>query len=212
MTKNKRLPFLLIGAGGHARVLLELLRLRGEEVAGCLDADPAKKGGDVEGVPVLGGDERLKGFAAKNIRLVNAVGVVKDTAARRAVFEKFRSLGYAFPPLAAPSAHVSASAVMEEGSQLLTRAVLHPGARLEQNALVNTAAVVEHDCRVGRHAFIGPGAVICGGAVLEEGVLVGAGAVVLPGVRLGAGARVAAGTVVRRDVAAGVLVVARAEP
>lgn len=203
--KNKKRPFLLIGAGGHAKVLLDLLRLRGERVAGCLDADPSKKNARVEGVAVLGGDEALKDFAPGSVWLVNAVGVVKDTAARRAVFERLASRGYVFPSLAAPSAHAAASAAMEDGSQLLTKAVLHPGARLGQNALINTAAIVEHDCRIGRHAFIGPGAVICGGAVLKEGVLVGAGAVILPGVRLGEGARVAAGAVVRKDVPAGTL-------
>lgn len=194
--------FIVLGAGGHARVVIDTLRSAGCEILGCLDPK-LSRGTNVDGVAVLGGDETLEGHAPDSVALANGVGGANSTDARRALFEPLAAAGYRFPPIKAASAHCAATARLADGCQLLTRAVVHPGASIGKNTVVNTAAVVEHDCIVGDHCFIGPGAILCGDARLGDGAFIGAGAVVLPGINVGAGAHVAAGAVVHKDLPAG---------
>lgn len=200
---EKRL--LVIGAGGHARVLIEALRSSGAgaRIEGCLDEKPALHGRELDGAPVLGGDALLERYPPERFALVNALGAVSDTRKRRAVFDSCRAKGYVFLPVVAASAVIAATARLDDGSQALTRAVVHPGASVGANAVINTAAVIEHDSSVGPHAFVGPAAVLCGGVSVGEGAFIGAGALLLPGVRVGDGALVSAGAVVRKDVPAG---------
>ncbi len=199
MTKN----YIVLGAGGHARVVIDALKSSGASILGCLDPNPALKGKIVDGARVLGGDEALKDHAPGSVALANGVGGANSTNARRALFEKLAATGHNFPPVKAKSAHCSESVKLGAGCQLLTNAVVHPGASIGANTVVNTSAIVEHDCVVGAHGFIGPGAILCGDARLGEGVFIGAGAIVLPGIKIGDGAHIGAGSVVHKDVPAG---------
>ena len=98
---------LLIGAGGHARVLLDALLLAGAEVLGLLDADPALKGAAVLGYPVLGGDEVLRQRPPGSVTLVNAIGSTKSMARRRTLYMELRSRGHRFASVVHPSRHGS---------------------------------------------------------------------------------------------------------
>lgn len=195
---------ILIGAGGHARVVLENLRgRRGLRILGFTDSNRSLWGKTIDGVKILGGDERLAAYPPGSVRLINGVGAASDSGPRRRVFSALKEQGYSFLALVSPTAAVPSGWKGAEGSQILTRAVVHPGAEIGLNAVVNTAAVVEHDCVIGAHAFIGPGAILCGAAAVGEGAFIGAGAVLLPGVKVGAGAVIGAGAVVTKDVASG---------
>lgn len=199
----KEKPFVVIGAGGHARVVLEALHSTGRKAAALTDSDRARWGLELDGVRVAGGDDKLTDFPASAHDAAVGVGAARDTRLRRKVHEAAVAAGYSLPPVVAASAIVARSASLGAGAQVLTRAVVHPGSVIGAGAVVNTAAVVEHDCSIGAHAFIGPAAVLCGGVRLGAGAFIGTGAIILPGIRIGDGALVAAGAVVRRDVADG---------
>ena len=176
---------LLLGAGGHAKVVIAALRSAGEAPAACLDADHALWGKTIEGVKIEGGDELLARYPKERAALALGVGMPRLGGGRRALFESLRAKGYGFAPVQAASAVVAPSAVLGTGAQVLTRAVVHPGTVIGDNAIVNTAAVVEHDCEVGAHAHVAPGAGVCGGGRIGAESFIGAGAVVLPGVKVG---------------------------
>lgn len=190
---------LILGAGGHGRVVLEALRSVGVEAAFL---DGALRGRRIDGAKVEGGDERLDAASHKRAILAVGIGASPDVAPRRAVYEAARARGFRFPPVVAASAVVSKLARLEDGAQVLTRAVVHPGALVGVNAVVNTGAIVEHDAVVGAHAFIAPGAVLLGACRIGAGAFIGAGAVVLPEITVGTGAVVGAGAVVAADVPA----------
>lgn len=198
MARKER--FVVLGAGGHARVLAGALRAQRARVIACLDPDRSLWGRKLDGVPITGGDELLDSYRPNSISLVNGVG----GPARRKIFARWTARGYRFPAVVSPAAYCSASAVLGDGAQVLTRAVVHPGARVGRNAVINTAAVVEHDCVIGDDAFIAPGVVLCGEVRVGRGAMIGAGAVVLPGIKIGDEAVVGAGAVVTRDVRAGI--------
>ena len=190
----------VITAGGHARVVASALRgRRGLQLVGFTDADPKLWGSVVNGLMVLGGDD--KAGKPGSVALFNGLGGAANTDSRRKLYQALRAQGHRFPALVAPSAVVDQTVLLADGCQILTRAVVHPGASIGENAVVNTAAVIEHDCVVAAHAFVAPGAIMLGGAKLGQGAFLGAAAVLLPGVRVGAGAVVAAGAIVLEDVA-----------
>ncbi|CAA7603173.1 Bacterial transferase hexapeptide (six repeats) [Acididesulfobacillus acetoxydans] len=195
-------PLIIIGAGGQAKVLLDILLAQNAAILGLTDADTASPGvgRHVLGVPVLGGDSRVLEHSPEDIRLVNALGSVRRTGKRREIFRHFRALGYSFASVFHPAAVISRLTELGEGVQLMAGAVVQAGAVLGDNVLVNTRACVDHDCRIGAHAHLAPGATLSGGVTLGEGVHVGTGAVIIQGIMIGDGATIGAGAVVVRDV------------
>jgi sugar O-acyltransferase (sialic acid O-acetyltransferase NeuD family) len=196
-----------LGAGGHARVVLDALRRAGEfEVAGFLDPDPTLWGSSVDGVPVLGGDELLEGhYDGAVSHAFIGLGGAGDTRPRRRLYELACARGYEIVSVVDPSALVSPSASVGRGATILQRAVVNAAAALD--VIVNTGAIIEHDCRVGDHVHVASGAVLASGVVVDDGAHVGAGAVVRQGIRIGAGAVVGAGAAVVADVEPGMVVV-----
>lgn len=196
-------PCVLIGAGGHARVVADLLRLQGAKIAGLYDADTGRHGTLAFGLPVLGDDAAALALPPSSVWAINGIGSTGPVTTRRSVYERFTAAGFEFPPLVHPSACLSTEAVLEPGVQVMAGAVVGPGARLGENSLVNTRAVVEHDCQIAAHAHVAPGATLCGRVIVGRSAHIGAGAVVIQGIAVGDGALVAAGAAVVRPVPAG---------
>ncbi len=196
-------PIILVGAGGHALVLLDALMLSQAVVLGLVDSDPKRAGHQVLGVPVLGGDEVLARHAPQTVQLINAIGSAGRTERRRSVYERLRGSGYVFASVLHPSAVVSGHAVAAAGTQIMAGALVQACAVIGENTIVNTGATVEHECVIGAHCHVAPGAILCGNVRVGEQTHVGAGATVIQGVRIGARCTVAAGAVVLADVAEG---------
>lgn len=197
---------IILGAGGHAKVLIDALKLQSVELLGIADADPDKKGQLLLGVAVLGGDEEVMKYPVEKIQLVNGVGSVCVNLRRRKLFEHFKNAGYRFASIVHTSAIVASNAVLSEGAQIMAGAVIQTGCHVGFNAIINTGSVVDHDCHIGDHAHIAPGATLSGGVMVGEGAHVGTGAIVIQGIRIGRNSLVAAGAVVIRDVADGTTV------
>jgi len=198
-----------LGAGGHARVVIEILQCGNiYEIAGLLDSRPDLQGKNVLGVPILGDDDMLPELMREGVEhFFVGVGSVGDSAPRRNLFEK--AVGLGMEPVSAvhPQAVVSPSAELGTGVTVMAGAVVNACARLGMNVIVNTSAVVEHDCALGEHVHIATGAKLAGGVQVAAGAHVGAGATVLESINIGEDAVVGAGAVVVRDVAPAVTVV-----
>jgi UDP-perosamine 4-acetyltransferase len=193
--KSPPLPIVGLGAGTHAKSVLEAIRSAGRfEVAGLADDDPARTGQELLGF-AISGPEALDRLRADGV--AHAFG---DSSARRAAFDRLLDAGFELPPIVHASAVVSPWAELGRGAQVLAGALINAGAQIGDDAIVNTGAIVEHDCRVEAHAHIAPGAKLAGLATVGEGAHVGIGAVVIEGVHVGKGALVGAGAVVIRDV------------
>jgi sugar O-acyltransferase (sialic acid O-acetyltransferase NeuD family) len=195
----------LLGCGGHGRVVLEALRLAGQAVRGILDGG-LKPATQIDGVPVLGGDEFLQQLDPASTAVCLGVGVMPGNVRRAQLFRSCRERGFEIVSVVHPAAIVSPQRQFGVGVQVLAAAVLQVAVRLGDNVVINTAASVDHDCVIDADAMIGPGAVLCGDVHVGGGAYVGAGAIVLPGVRIGAGAVVGAGSTVIKPVAAGATV------
>lgn len=197
------LPVLVIGGGGHAKVLIEALLAASALIAGIVDSDPSLDGKTILGVPVLGGDDVVEEFPAAEILLVNGLGSTGLPAVRRRIFEEFKRRGYRFASVVHPSAVVASDAVLHEGAQVMAGAVIQPGTSIGANSIVNTRACVDHDCDISCHVHLAPGVTMSGGVLVGEGTHVGTAAAVIQGINIGRGCLVAAGAVVTRDIADG---------
>lgn len=199
----------LLGGGGHAKMLIEIARLRGKiRLAGILDADRTKWGAQVMGVPVLGGDSLLEGLRQAGItHFAVGLGSVRDTQPRRRLFILGRRRGLIPLTLIHPASLLSHEAAIGEGCQLLPACVINAGAWIGNNVIINSAAVIEHDCVIEDHVHIATGARLTSMVHVMRGAHIGAGATLRQGIRVGPRAVIGMGAVVLRDVDSGCVVV-----
>jgi UDP-perosamine 4-acetyltransferase len=194
------LPVIILGGGGHAKVLIEALKTSKRTILGITDADPAKHNMLIMGIPVLGDDGAVLHHLPGSIRLVNGMGSVNVPRARTALFEKFKSKGYAFVTVVHPSAVIASDVALGEGAQIMAGAVIQPGSTIGMNTIVNTKASVDHDCSIGDHVHISPGVTLSGDIRVADEVHLGTGATVIQGIRIGRNSLIGAGSVVVTDV------------
>ena len=195
-------PLVLLGAGGHARVLAALARAAGHPVLGVCDPVLAAQAvTSWEGLDVLGHDGALDRLAPDRVALMLGVGQLASGNLRERLYASWRARGYDFPALVHPTAWVAPGVVLGDGVQVMAGAVVQPGCEIGENSIVNTRAGVDHDCRIGRHVQLAPGATLCGSVTVEDGAFIGAGATVIQGVRIGGRAVVGAGVTLVRDLA-----------
>jgi sugar O-acyltransferase (sialic acid O-acetyltransferase NeuD family) len=194
-------PVIVLGTGGHARVVVATLRLLGVQIIGMTDIDPAGHK-EVFGVPVIGTDDVVLRFQPEEIRLVNGLGSTSLPLLRTRLFDRFKRDGYSFFSLIHPSAIIAADAAWGEGTQIMAGAIIQPGCRIGDNCILNTGVAVDHDCRIGNHVHLAPGVTLSGGVTVGDGVHVGTGAVVIQGIEIGDSCLVGAGAVVIDKVTA----------
>lgn len=177
-------PFIVIGAGGHAKVVIDLIRTLGGSVLFATDTDRQRHGGTVSGAPIKGGDDEIEKCAPAEVRLAIGVGIsgadLTEAAGRRpALAQGFVDVGYEFPPLVHPGAIVAGEHRVDTGAQVMAGAVLQSYSRVDRFAIVNTRASVDHDSAVGAASHIGPGATVCGGVTIGSACYVGSGATIV---------------------------------
>ncbi|MDE6371521.1 MAG: NeuD/PglB/VioB family sugar acetyltransferase [Duncaniella sp.] len=187
-------PLALIGGGGHALSLLDILPSP-VRVAGYVDICPGRN----FPLPYLGNDEA---FCEKNqdtnVAITFVSGKNCSLAGRRRIIERYRN--FDAPVIIAPTAIVSPSASAGKGCQIFHRAVIGPETIIGEYSIVNTGAIVEHGCRIGENVFIGPGAVICGGVTIGNDCYIGAGAVIRPGITICPETVIGAAAAVVKDI------------
>lgn len=193
-------PVIVIGGGGHAKVLIDTLLLSNSIVLGYVaPADQREK--TVLGVKWIGDDESLlTEHAPESVQLVNGIGSVGVGTLRKKVYDRFKAAGFTFATVIHPSAILSPSAKLAEGVQVLAGVVVQAESSIGANTILNTRSSIDHDCVIGAHVHIAPGTVLSGGVAIGDGAHLGTGAVVIQGQTIGEGAVVGAGAVVVRNV------------
>jgi sugar O-acyltransferase (sialic acid O-acetyltransferase NeuD family) len=204
-----RLRCVLIGAGGHAKVVIETLRAGDPSIDICLiEPRGAGEGQTVLGAPVLGDDSHLPRLLQDGVRwFAVGRGCPGNSQPRAELFALGLALGFEPLTVQHPQALVSPSARLEAGCQVFAGAVIAADAQIGANAIINHRAVVDHDGRIGEHAHVATGAVLSGNVTVGKGAHVGAGAVVHQGLSIGPGAIVGIGAAVVHDVPPGAIVV-----
>ena len=181
----------LYGAGGHAKVIRDILEAQGWSVAGVVDDNP--------NLTEFMGKEVLHGVNDASPIIVS-IGI---NGIRRKVVEKLAP-ATVFETAIHPSAIVSPHATIAEGTVVMQGAIVQSCVQVGKHSIINTGASVDHDCVLGDFVHVSPHATLCGNVSVGEGTWIGAGAVVIPGIRIGKNCIIGAGSVVVKDLPDGV--------
>ncbi len=199
-------PVIIIGSGGHASVLLDILLSQGIEVIAVSSNEAVIERRIFSGINHLRGNEAIYDFSPDDVILVNGVGSMPNNDIRATIHRNFIDKGYRFLTVIAGSAIVSEYANIGEGCQILHKAVVQPGTQLSACSIVNTAASVDHDCHIGFNNHIAPGATLSGQVITGDNVHVGTGANIIHCIKIGEQTVIGAGAAVTKDIEANQIV------
>ena len=195
-------PVIVIGAGGHAKVVIELIRGDGRyEIAGLVDSDPTPR--RVLDIPVIGDDTALPKLRSEG--LTHAFVAVGDNRRRLEIGRRLQAEGFELINAVGRSAVVSPSARLGAGVAIMEGATVNAESRIGDLVVINTGAGVDHDADLGAGVHIGPGSALAGNVTVGRLAFLGVGVRAIPGVTIGEGTVVGAGACVVSDLPAGVL-------
>jgi UDP-perosamine 4-acetyltransferase len=194
---------IVVGAGGHAKVVIDVLRSAGWHPEGLLD--PSYPSPPVSGVPVIGTDEAAADLRLRGIRY--AFVAIGRNDLRRRLCRELRALGFELPNAIHATASISTTAVLGTAIAVMPNAVIHAEAHISDFAIINTGAIVEHDCVIGEASHVAPRSALGGSCRLGDEVFFGIGAVARPESIIGDRAVVGAGATVVGTIEAGATVV-----
>lgn len=187
----------LIGYGGHAR-----------SIADCIERSHKFR---IDGYterfvqdsryPYLGTDDELEKLYKEGIKnAAICIGYLGKGTLREEIYQKLKKIGYKLPVISDPSAIISDTAVLEEGTFVGKGAIINSGAKIGKACIINTMSLVEHDCIVQDFVHLAVGAMLCGEVFVGRSAFIGAGATVLQKKTIGENSVVGAGAVVTLDL------------
>lgn len=200
MSNVKPLPIVMIGGGGHASVLVDLLKRQNRDIVAVISPDDVSQRAVFAGMLHLSQDSDIQRFAPESVLLVNGVGILPKSGVREKITQYFLELGYRFERVIDNSALVSEFVELGEGVQIFANATVQTGAKVGDFSVVNTGAVVEHDCLIGAHNHVAPNATLCGQVTTGHRCYIGANATVLQSLALGDTVIVGAGAIVTKPL------------
>ena len=192
----------IYGAGGHARVVIDMVRegRRDLHIVGIVD-DAKDSPSEVLGVPVVGDASRLTDLRERGVKLAAlGVGAVTHNALRAQLFDRLVDQGFHLPNLIHPEAIVEPSVRMGHGNQIFAGAVISSNVQLGNNSIINSNVVVSHDCDIGDHVHLTPGALLAGGVSVGPRTVIGMGVTVYLGIDIGADVSVSNGNHILQNI------------
>ncbi|WP_298916290.1 acetyltransferase [uncultured Algimonas sp.] len=190
-------PVVILGAGGHARVLADVLKRSGNAALGFIDRDPGAPG-------VVGTDAQLGSLADthQDLHFIVGVGSVRGGHGLR---EKLwtMALEAGLEPMSAvhPAAILAGDVTLGAGTVVMAGAILNPGVCTGVNVIVNTGAVLDHDVKLGDHVHVAPGCTLSGGVEIGDHSLLGTATVARQSARVGSNVTIGAGSLLLGDYA-----------
>lgn len=196
---KKTREFIVLGSGGHAGVIVDLLESCKYKIAGII-----VKNYDHNlflGYPILGDDKYLKSLASNKYYFAIGVGTANNSLeTRQKIFLNLKRLNFLVPSIVHKSAIVSPRAKLFEGSQILMGAKIGANATIGENTIINTNSNIEHEVKIGGHCHIAPSSTICGKTVLGKKVFLGAGTTVLNDIKIVDNCLIGAGSLVIKNI------------
>lgn len=182
----------LFGASGHAKVILDILEASKITVEALVDDNEAIK--ELSGYSVFHGRTDIS-------PVIVSIGA---NAIRKKIVNKLTGI---FGRAIHPSAIISETASIGEGSVVMQGAIIQADTKVGKHCIINTGASVDHECLISDYVHLSPHSTICGNVTIGEGSWVGAGTVIIPGIRIGKWSVIGAGSVVTKDIPDKVLAV-----
>jgi UDP-N-acetylbacillosamine N-acetyltransferase len=188
-------PLLVLGCGGHGKVVADAALVGGTRVLGFADDAERWRGGSLLGLPVLaiGRAETLALCRKEGAEIVLAIG---DNRTRQRVFRELLAEGLSLATVIHPTAIIAPSATVGIGTVVFAGTIVNADARIGQNVILNTGVRVDHDNVIGDHAHLSPGVTLGGTVTVGEGTHLAVGVSVRNNVAVGAWSVVGVGAAV----------------
>ncbi|ODC04163.1 hypothetical protein BFW38_12135 [Terasakiispira papahanaumokuakeensis] len=199
---------ILIGAGGHAKVIIDTLKDQNININGIVDPKLSKTQSFWRNIEVLGDDHWLMRQSPEKTKLINGVGSLPGHTIRENIFNRFKSSGFEFISVIHSSAIIGSGVVIEEGCHIMAGAIIQADCNIGENTIINTGAQIDHDCKIGNNVHIAPGAILSGSITVGDQSHIGCGATLIQGIEIGRQSIVAAGTTVVKSISSNSKIIA----
>ncbi len=190
----------LIGAGGHANVCIDVIELHDRFRIAGLVGMPEELHTRILGYTVIATDDGLSRLVAEHPNALITLGQIESPDGRMRLYQKAIGHGFTLPAIISPLAHVSRHASVGAGTIVMHGAVINAGARVGNNCIINTRALIEHNSVVEDHCHVSTGAVLNGDVTIKEGCFVGSGAIMKEGCIAGIRCVIGMGLSVRQNL------------
>lgn len=190
-------PVIILGNGGHAKVLTNILQLQKRGIIGF--TSPTEEGNEY-GIQYLGDDNTVFNYNYQEVELINAIGTSSNTVRRKKIYEYFKRKNYIFANVIHPQAVIATQTKIGEGIQIMAGAVIQPFVKIADNTIINTSSSIDHDCYIGKHCHVAPGVNISGSVTIGDSTHIGTGATVIQNINIGRNVLIGAGSVVLNDI------------
>ena len=168
---------ILLGAGGHAKSCIEVIKSKREYDIEFLVGKNNIKNNKIFSSKKIISQANLNKFK-KNKNILIAVGQLKNGLKRKKLFDFYKKKKFFFPTIIASTAYVSKSSYVDEGTIVMHKTFINCGSKIGKNCIINTGSIIEHDVIIEDNVHIAPGATILGGVIIKENSFIGAGSIV----------------------------------
>jgi len=196
MRKIKK-PVILLGSGGHAKNIIELLISNNIKIIGISSND---KKSYFEDIKIIGNDDIIDKFKPSEVYLVNTIGLMPKNLNRLDVFKKFRRKGFKFIGFIDPSAIISKNVEIDISAHIMAGVIIRSGVKIGEDSIINTGVILDHDSEVEMGCHLATGVVCSGNVFIKKNSFIGAGTVISNGICIGSNCVIAAGSTIYKDV------------
>ncbi len=192
---------LIIGSGGHARSLLDIIKRENiYQISGLVVKEASEKN-DIGDYPILGTDSDLDKLFKSGIKnAAIGIGYLGKSNLREELWNKLKNIGYLIPVICDSSAILAENVQLGEGTMVGKGAIINANVTIGKMCIINTGAIIEHDCKVEEFSHISVGSVLCGEVQVGKSSFVGANATVIQRKRIGSQCIIGAGIVLRKNL------------
>lgn len=188
---------IVIGSGGHAKVVIDAAIDAGKKVIGLVDTNYQNQKETILGIKVLGGFETLSKYDKTKVSLIIAIG---DNLKRKEYYLKLKKQGFLFAKIIHPTSVISKFTTIGEGAFINAGVIINAEVVISNNCIINSGSIVEHEAKIGDYTHLAPGVRVGGRTIIEEGVFVGIGSNIAQSIKIGHNATIGAGSVIIKDI------------
>lgn len=192
-------PVIVLGAGGHAKVVVEALRLNGRNIIGVTNKEK-NLGDKFIGINVLGDDSKIFDYSSNEVELVMGIGALPGNNNHWEITARLESEGYSFSQVIHPSAVIAQDVSLDSGVLIMAGVIIQAGAKIGRHCIVNTGCIIDHDCIIDAKCHIAPGVTLSGGVSVGKATHIGTGTSVIQNITIGSDCLIAAGSIVHEDI------------
>ncbi|MFD1037063.1 acetyltransferase [Virgibacillus byunsanensis] len=193
-------PIIVIGNGGHAKVLVDILLVQNKKIIGY--TAPTEEENDY-GLTYIGKDDAILEYSPEEVVLVNAIGSTSNTEHRKKIYDYFKSNFYSFTNVIHPKTIIAKNTKLGEGVQIMAGTVIQPFTQIADNSIINTSVCIDHDCIIGKHSHIAPRTTLSGRVIVGESTHLGVGTTIIQNVEIGSNVLIGASSLVLKNIKTG---------